>query len=78
MQAGDYGGALPLLRQAVAKLAGVGYPVEAYANYNLGYALLQLGQCGEAIRYLERAKKLEPERTEPREALKSAHACAKG
>jgi len=42
---GDYAGALPLLRQAVAKLSGVGYPNEAYANFNLGYTLLQLGSC---------------------------------
>jgi eukaryotic-like serine/threonine-protein kinase len=78
MQAGDYAGALPLLRQAVAKLSGVGYPNEAYANYNLGYTLLQLGQCGEAIPYLERAKKLEPQRSEPQDALKAAHKCSKG
>jgi eukaryotic-like serine/threonine-protein kinase len=76
-QAGDYAGALPLLRQAVAKLAGVGYPTEAYANYNLGYTLLQLGRCADAIQYLETAKKLEPQRSEPRDALKQAHACAK-
>src|SRR5690348_4872246 len=49
MQAGDYTGALPLLRQAVTKLNGVGYPYEAYANYNLGYTLLQLGSCSESI-----------------------------
>ena len=78
MRAGDYSGALPLLRQAVAKLAGVGYPTEAYANYNLGYTLLQLGSCAEAIGYLDRAKRLEPERSEPRDALKQAHACGKG
>jgi eukaryotic-like serine/threonine-protein kinase len=78
LQAGDYAGALPLLRQAVAKLNGVGYPNEAYANYNLGYTLLQLGQCAEAIPYLERAKKLEPQRSEPRDALKQAHKCGKG
>jgi tRNA A-37 threonylcarbamoyl transferase component Bud32 len=76
-QAGDYAGALPLLQQAVAKLAGVGYPTEAWANYNLGFSLLQLGRCADAIQYLETAKKLEPQRSEPRDALKQAHACAK-
>jgi tetratricopeptide (TPR) repeat protein len=78
MQAGDYNGALPLLRQAVAKLAGVGYPNEAYANYNLGYTLLQVGRCSEAIGYLDAAKQLEPQRHEPKDALKQARACAKG
>jgi tetratricopeptide (TPR) repeat protein len=75
MQAGDYGGALPLLQQAVAKLSGVGYPYEAFANYNLGYTLLQLGRCAEATGYLKTARKLEPQRREPRDALKRAKHC---
>jgi serine/threonine protein kinase len=75
MQAGDYGGALPLLQQAVAKLSGVGFPNEAYANYNLGYTLLQLGRCKEAVPYLERAQRLEPQRHEPKDALKRAKHC---
>ena len=75
LQAGDYAGALPLLQQAVAKLNGVGYPYEAYANYNLGYTLLQLGRCDEAIPYLEQAKKLEPQRHEPKDALARAKHC---
>ena len=75
MQAGDYTGALPLLQQAVAKLSGVGYPDEAYANYNLGYTLLQLGRCAQAVPYLQLAAKLEPQRHEPKDALKSAKHC---
>ena len=75
MQAGDFNGAVPLLQQAVAKLSGVGYPTEAWANYNLGYTLLQLGRCSEAVPYLEQAKKLEPQRREPRDALKRAKHC---
>ena len=75
MQAGDYAGALPLLQQAVAKLSGVGFPNEAYANYNLGYTLLQLGSCSEAVPYLERAQQLEPKRHEPKDALKLAKHC---
>ena len=78
MKAGDYAGAVPLLRQAVAKLSGVGYPTEAYANYNLGYTLLQLGSCGEAIPYLEQAKQLEPQRHEPKDALQRARHCTTG
>ncbi len=75
MLAGDYVGALPLLQQAVAKLSGVGFPNEAYANYNLGYTLLQLGRCDAAIPYLEQAKRLEPERHEPKDALARAKHC---
>jgi serine/threonine-protein kinase len=78
MRAGDYAGALPLLQRAVAKLQGVGFPYEAYANYNLGYTLLQLGRCDEAIGYLKTARKLEPDRTEPRDALARAKDCSKG
>jgi eukaryotic-like serine/threonine-protein kinase len=78
MRKGDYGGAVPLLQQAVSKLSGVGPgdPYEAYANYNLGYSLLQLGRCGEAIPYLQRAKRLEPQRSEPARDLARARACA--
>ena len=72
---GDYAGALPLLQQAVAKLSGVGFPNEAYANYNLGYTLLQLGSCSEAVPYLVRAQQLEPKRHEPKDALKLAKHC---
>ena len=75
MRVGDFAGALPLLQQAVQKLSGVGYPYEAYANYNLGYTLLQLGSCDEAVPYLERAQELEPQRKEPRQALKRAEKC---
>jgi Flp pilus assembly protein TadD len=76
MRAGDYNGALPLLQQAVQKLRGVGYPNEAYANYNLGYTLLQLGRCNEAIPYLQTAQRLEPQRSEPGQALKRAEDCS--
>ncbi|HET6849378.1 MAG TPA: serine/threonine-protein kinase [Gaiellales bacterium] len=77
MQRGDYAGALPSLRRAVADLrgAGPGDPYEAYANYNLGYTLLQLGRCGEAIAPLERAQQLETSPAVPA-ALARARACA--
>jgi serine/threonine protein kinase len=57
----DYAQAVPLLRRAVAGLRGTGAtdPYEAYANYNLGYALLQLGHCRAAIRPLTTANHLE-------------------
>ncbi len=77
MQQGDYAGALPLLQQAVQKLAGSGPRdlCEGYANYNLGYTLYRLGRCPEAITYLTRAEQLEPERHEPRDVRKRAEKC---
>ena len=57
----DYAQAVPLLRRAVARLRGAGPAdrYEAYANYNLGYALLQLNRCRAAIRPLTTANHLE-------------------
>src|SRR5205823_4502121 len=62
MQRGNFVAALPLLEQAVQKLQGAGPtdPYEGYANYNLGYTLLQLGRCADAVTYLQRADRLEP------------------
>jgi eukaryotic-like serine/threonine-protein kinase len=78
MRAGDYAGALPLLQQAVQKLRGTGPadPYEAYANYNVGYTLLHMNRCAEAIPYLQRAQQLEPQRPEPGRDLARARACA--
>jgi eukaryotic-like serine/threonine-protein kinase len=75
MRAGDYQGALQLLQSAVRELNRAGYPDEAYANYNLGFTLLQLGRCGEAVGPLTKAQQLEPQRPEPGQALARATAC---
>jgi len=77
MQRGRYAGALPLLQQAVPALRGAGPadPAEGYANYNLGYTLLQLGRCSEALPYLQRAQSLEPERAEVSSALAQVDRC---
>jgi TolA-binding protein len=66
------------LQQAVQRLQGVGPsdPYEGYANYNLGYALYQVGQCSDAVTYLQRAQQLEPDRKEPGQVLKRAQKCA--
>jgi eukaryotic-like serine/threonine-protein kinase len=76
-QQGNYAAALPLLQQAVQKLAGTGPsdPYEGYANYNLGYTLFKLGRCAEAVPYLKRAEKLEPDRSEPRAVRQQAQDC---
>jgi serine/threonine-protein kinase len=75
MRRGDYAGALPLLQQSVHGLQGQGFPYEAYANFNLGYTLLKLGRCPEAITYLKKAQKLEPQRPEPGQAIAQAKSC---
>jgi TolA-binding protein len=73
----EYAQAVPLLRRAVARLRGAGPadPYEAYANYNLGYALLQLGQCRAAISPLTTANHLESARSVDA-ALTRARHCA--
>jgi tetratricopeptide (TPR) repeat protein len=78
MLAGNYAAALPLLREAVAGLADPANPVTAYANFNLGQTLVQLGQCTSAIPYLQRAEQLEPTRHEVKDAIRYAEQCAAG
>ena len=75
MQQGRYSEALPILEQAVPALRGAGPSdlAEGYVNYNLGYTLLQLGRCDEAKPYLDRAKTLEPDRTEVDAALEAVN-----
>jgi Tfp pilus assembly protein PilF len=77
MQQGNYSGALPYLQQAVQALRGSGPsdPYEGFADYNLGYTLYRLGQCRQAVPYLQRARQLEPDRSEPRDVLGRAERC---
>jgi serine/threonine-protein kinase len=77
MQQGSYSAALPLLRRAVRGLRGTGPadPVEGYANYNLGFTLLQLGSCADARTYLDQARRLEPDRHEVDRALDDVNRC---
>jgi TolA-binding protein len=56
--------------------AGPSDPYVGYANYNLGYTLLQLGSCNDAVPYLETAAHAEPGRHEPKDALKRAKKCS--
>jgi eukaryotic-like serine/threonine-protein kinase len=58
LEAGDWERALALARQALAALEGRDRTYEAYANYNVGRSLVELGRCEEALPYLERREQL--------------------
>ena len=79
MRAGRYAEAIPDLRLGVAGLAGTGPsdPYEAYANYNLGRSLLELGRCAEARPPLERSDVLQ-DRGELTAALAEVDRCLAG
>jgi tetratricopeptide (TPR) repeat protein len=68
LQSGDAAAAERLARQAVAALLGSGVVYEAYAEYDLGAALAQLGLCDEALQHLERSRELQGNRPEIRGA----------
>jgi hypothetical protein len=72
---GDYAGAERLARQAVEALRGSGEEYEAYAEYDLGAALVGLGRCGEALEHLDRSEALQGDRREIRRARR---ACERG
>ena len=44
--------------KAVSKTSRGGL-TRGYATFNLGYALLEVGRCGESLFYLQRALKIE-------------------
>ena len=52
----------------MAALLGSGQIYEAYAEYDLGAALAQLGQCDEALQHLERSRQLQGDRPAIRDA----------
>jgi len=78
MNQGNYQAALPLLQQAVQALQGGTDLNTAHANYNLGVTLIALGQCSQAMPYLEVARQIEPDRHEVHDALKAAQKCGQG
>ncbi len=78
MQNGRYSQALPVFRQAATALQGTysaASPDEAYNDYNLGYTLLQLGDCSEALQWLNRSEQLQGSRSEIDAAQARANAC---
>jgi tetratricopeptide (TPR) repeat protein len=56
IRAGDYRGAMPLLEQAVQRLAGSGSIVDAYALYNLARARFEVGRCDGVLSMLDRSQ----------------------
>jgi thioredoxin-like negative regulator of GroEL len=78
MQTGRYSEALPILREAVAKLDGTGDVYEAYADYNLAATLLALGDCTEAPALLDESEQIQGHRVEIDRARHIAEKCLKG
>ena len=72
---GRWAEAEQVARQAIAKLDGSGELYEAYANYNLGRALVEQDRCDEAMPYLDRSEEIQGSRKEIRDARKR---CQKG
>jgi eukaryotic-like serine/threonine-protein kinase len=64
MRAGDFAGALPLLQAAVQRLSGTGSLDEAYADYNLAYTRLALGDCTDVLTLLDRSESIQGPRKE--------------
>lgn len=64
MQAGDFQGALSLLEQAVAALAGTESLAEAYASYNLAFTRFTLGSCEGVPELLDRSEEVQGKRKE--------------
>jgi transcription initiation factor IIE alpha subunit len=56
-------------------LQGSGVLYEAYAEYDLGAALVGLGRCDEALQHLDRSESIQGKRKEIDRARK---ACKKG
>jgi tetratricopeptide (TPR) repeat protein len=55
---GEWERALALAQQALSSLRNRDRTYEAYANYNIGKSLGELGRCDEALPYLERREQL--------------------
>jgi serine/threonine-protein kinase len=65
---GRWAEAEAIAREAVQKLTGSGEVYEAYANYDLGRALVEQDRCDEALPYLDRSEQIQGSRREIRQA----------
>jgi eukaryotic-like serine/threonine-protein kinase len=68
MNEGRYEEALPIAQRALASLEGSGDQYEAFANYNVGRSLIELGRCEEGLPYIDRSQELQGPRSEFGEA----------
>jgi ATP/maltotriose-dependent transcriptional regulator MalT len=64
MARGDWSNALALAQRALERLSGTGDTYEAYANYNVGRSLIELGNCGQGLPYIDRSEQLQGTRSE--------------
>jgi hypothetical protein len=67
------------MAEALPALAGSGDPYEGNAFYNVGRALLDMGQCAEAVPHLESAAAIDGTPTQDsvrRQTLDDARSCA--
>ena len=58
LASGEWERALSLAQQALPALRNRDRTYEAYANYNIGRTLAELGRCDEALPYLERREQM--------------------
>jgi eukaryotic-like serine/threonine-protein kinase len=75
-----WGEALPLLARAVPALRGTysgDFPYEAWAQYNLGRTLVELGRCDRAVPHLERSRDLQGNHPDIKDALRECRADTK-
>jgi eukaryotic-like serine/threonine-protein kinase len=73
MQAGDFAGARPLLEEAVSRLDGTNSVTEAYADYNLAYTRLALGDCTGVTTLLDESQRIQGHRKEIDRLRHDAH-----
>ena len=78
MQNEDFEGALPILEDAYAALAGSGTKAEAYTAYNLAFTRFALGSCQDVLPLLDRSASIQGKRKEISELRRSAEKSCKG
>jgi hypothetical protein len=78
LEEGDYARAEQLARQALAALQGTGETYEAFAEYDLGAALVGLRRCDEALLHLDRSESLQGKRREIDRARKACRKKGRG
>jgi serine/threonine-protein kinase len=67
IRAGRYSEALPIAQQALAKLDGSGQLYEAYAHFNVGKSLAELGRCSEALPHIDASEAIQGSRSDFRD-----------